>query len=157
MDYERLSEIFKQYGSMTLSWGDFIEDQTLEKFFSDNVFEGTNCMLGELHDKTLERFGAIVDAFITHAGVNENDRQKLALMAVLYELLWDDVLGCWNDDSDIIRIEYNDEVLVNKPTTEVFEEYKLYLERIEGHVPSYESEDCDDEDWEDEDCDDEEW
>ena len=49
--------------------------------------------------------------------------------------------------SDIIRIEYNDEVLVNKPTNEVLEEYKSYLEKVEGHVPPYE---CEDEDWDDE-------
>lgn len=156
MDYEKLSKIFEQYGSMEVSWGDIIEEETLEQFFKDNVFEGTNCMLGELYDKTLERFGAIIDAFITHVGVDENDSQKLALMALLYEILWDDVLGCWNDDTDIIHIEYNDEVLVNKPTIEVFEEYKSYLEKVEGHVPSYESEDCDDEGWGDEDSDDEE-
>ena len=83
------------------------------------------------------------------AGVDENDSQKLALMAVLYEILWDEVCGCWNDDTDIIRIEYNDEVLVNKPTNEVFEEYKSYLEKVEGHVPRYEcyGEDWDDEEW----------
>lgn len=68
-------------------------------------------------------------------------------MAVLYEILWDEVCGCWNDDTDIIRIEYNDEVLVNKPTNEVLEEYKSYLEKVEGHVPPYEFED---EDWDDE-------
>ena len=33
MDYERISEIFEQYGSMTLSWGDVIEEQTFKKFF----------------------------------------------------------------------------------------------------------------------------
>ena len=33
MDYERLSEIFEQYGSMTLSWGDLIEEKTFESFF----------------------------------------------------------------------------------------------------------------------------
>ena len=32
MDYERLSEIFEQYGSMTLSYG-VIEEQTFESFF----------------------------------------------------------------------------------------------------------------------------
>ena len=140
MDYERLSEIFEQYGSMTLSWGDVIEEQTYKNFFESNAFEGTNCTFGEMHDKALERLGNIVDAFITLAGVDENDSQKLALMAVLYEILWDEVCGCWNDDTDIIRIEYNDEVLVNKPTIEVFEEYKSYLEKVEGHVPPYECE-----------------
>jgi hypothetical protein len=29
----------------------------------------------------------------------------------------------------------------------VFEEYKSYLEKVEGHVPPYE---CEDEDWDDE-------
>ena len=150
MDYERLSEIFEQYGSMTLSWGVLIEEETFKKFFESNAFEGTNCTFGEVHDKVLERLGNIVDAFITLAGVDENDSQKLALMAVLYEILWDEVCGCWNDDTDIIRIEYNDEVLVNKPAIEVFEEYKSYLEKVEGHVPRYE---CYGEDWDDEDCD----
>ena len=150
MDYERLNEIFEQYGSMTLSYG-VIEEQTFESFFLGNVFEGTGCTLGEMHDKALERVGNIIDAFITHAGVDENDSQKLALMAVLYEMLWDDVCYCWwDDDPWIIRIEYNDEVLVNKPANEVFEEYKSYLEKVEGHVPRYE---CEDEDWDDEDCD----
>ena len=138
MDYERLSEIFEQYGSMTLSWGDLIEEETFEKFFESNVFEGTGCTFGEMHDKALERVGNIVDAFITHAGVDENDSQKLALMAVLYEMLWDDVCYCWwDDDTDIIRIEYNDEVLVNKPTNEVFEEYKSYFEKLKGNVRPY--------------------
>ena len=104
--------------------------------------------MGEVHDKVLERLGNIVDAFITLAGVDENDSQKLALMAVLYEMLWDDVCYCWwNDDTNIIRIEYHDEVLVNKPANEVFEEYKSYLEKVEGHVPRYE---CYGEDWDDE-------
>ena len=46
MDYERLSEIFKQYGSMTLSWGDLIEEETFKRFFESNAFESTGCTLG---------------------------------------------------------------------------------------------------------------
>jgi hypothetical protein len=152
MDSEKLSEIFQHYGSMTFSWGDYIVEETLEKFFLDEVFESTQCMLGQLHDKTLERFGAIVNAFITHAGINANDSQKLAQMALIYELLWDDVCGCWNDDiSDIIRIEYNNEVLVNKPTPELFEEFRADLEKVKEYIPSYEVEDNEDCEW-DEDC-----
>ena len=148
MENERVCQIFNEYGSMKVSWGDLIDEETLEDFFKDNVFDSTNCSFGELQDKTLERFGVIVEAFITYAGIDANDGRQLAQMALLYELLWDDVLGCWNDDTDIVRIEYNDKILVNKPTNEVFEEYKSYLEKIEGNVPSYERED---EEWDDED------
>ena len=154
MDSEKLSEIFQHYGSMKISWGDYIVEETLEKFFRDEVFESTQCMLGQLHDKTLERFGAIVNAFITHAGINANDSQKLAQMTLIYELLWDDVCGCWNDNySDIIRIEYNNEVLVNKPTPELFEEFRADLEKVKEYIPSYEVEDNEDCEWDDdEDC-----
>lgn len=153
MENEKISEIFQQYGSMTFSWGDYFVEETLEELFQDEVFENTQCILGQLHDKTLERFGAIVNAFVTHAGMDANDSQKLAQMALIYELLWDDVCGCWNDDySDIIRIEYNNKVLVNKPTPEVFEEFRADLEKVKEYIPSYKVEDNEDGEWDDEDC-----
>ena len=144
---ERFCEIFEQYGSMVIS-SCFGED-TFKKWLESEVFEETGCMLYQVDDMTLERFNTIAELFITHTDINVNDRQKLALMVLLYVVLWDNV-GYSN-----LKIEYNGEVLIDKPENEVFEEYKSYLEKIAEYVPAYEPEDSDDEDWNDEDCDDE--
>ena len=142
---EIFCEIFEQYGSMVIS-SCFGED-TFKKWLESEVFEETGCMLYQVDDMTLERFNTIAELFITHTDIDVNDRQKLALMVLLYVVLWDDV-----DDSNL-KIEYNGEVLIDKPKNEVFEEYKSYLEKIAEYVPAYEPVDSDDE--EDEDCDDE--
>ena len=144
---EKFCEIFEQYGSMVIS-SCFGED-TFKKWLEGEVFEETGCMLYQVHDMTLERFNTIAELFITHTDINVNDRQKLALMVLLYVVLWDNV-GYSN-----LKIEYNGEVLIDKPENEVFEEYKSYLEKIAEYVPAYEPEDSDDEDWNDEDCNDE--
>ena len=144
---ERFCEIFEQYGSMVIS-SCFGED-TFKKWLESEVFEETGCMLYQVDDMTLERFNTIAELFITHTDIDVNDRQKLALMVLLYVVLWDNV-GYSN-----LKIEYNGEVLIDKPENEVFEEYKSYLEKIAEYVPAYEPEDSDDEDWNDEDCDDE--
>ena len=141
---EIFCEIFEQYGSMVIS-SCFGED-TFKKWLESEVFEETGCMLYQVDDMTLERFNTIAELFITHTDIDVNDRQKLALMVLLYVFLWDDV-GYSN-----LKIEYNGEVLIDKPEDEVFEEYKSYLEKIAEYVPAYEPEDSDDEDW---DCDDE--
>lgn len=144
---ERFCEIFEQYGSMVIS--SCLGESTFKEWLEGEVFEGTGCMVGQVHDMTLERFNTIAELFITHTDINVNDRQKLALMVLLYVVLWDNV-GYSN-----LKIEYNGEVLIDKPEDEVFEEYKSYLEKIAEYVPAYEPEDSDDEDWNDEDCNDE--
>ena len=144
---EIFCEIFEQYGSMVIS--SCLGESTFKEWLEGEVFEGTGCMVGQVHDMTLERFNTIAELFITHTDINVNDRQKLALMVLLYLVLWDNV-----DDSNL-KIEYNGEVLIDKPKNEVFEEYKSYLEKIAEYVPAYEPEDSDDEDWNDEDCNDE--
>ena len=144
---EKFCEIFEQYGSMVIS--SCLGESTFKEWLEDEVFEGTGCMLYQVHDMTLERFNTIAELFITHTDINVNDRQKLALMVLLYVVLWDNV-GYSN-----LKIEYNGEVLIDKPKNEVFEEYKSYLEKIAEYVPAYEPEDSDDEDCNDEDCDDE--
>ena len=141
---EIFCEIFEQYGSMVIS--SCLGESTFKEWLEGEVFEGTGCMVGQVHDMTLERFNTIAELFITHTDINVNDRQKLALMVLLYVVLWDNV-GYSN-----LKIEYNGEVLIDKPENEVFEEYKSYLEKIAEYVPAYEPEDSDDEDW---DCDDE--
>ena len=148
---EIFCEIFEQYGSMVISvcFGKSTIEATFEECLKDEVWEATGCMLYQVDDMTLERFNTIAELFITHTDINVNDRQKLALMVLLYLVLWDNV-----DDSNL-KIEYNGEVLIDKPKNEVFEEYKSYLEKIAEYVPAYEPEDSDDEDWNDEDCDDE--
>lgn len=149
---ERFCEIFEQYGSMVISLclGKSTVESTFKECLEDEVWEGTGCMLYQVHDMTLERFNTIAELFITHTDINVNDRQKLALMVLLYVVLWDNV------DYSNLKIEYNGEVLIDKPKNEIFEEYKSYLEKIAEYVPAYEPEDSDDEDWNDEDCD-EEW
>ena len=144
---EIFCEIFEQYVSMVIS--SCLGESTFKEWLEGEVFEGTGCMLGQVHDMTLKRFNTIAELFITHTDIDVNDRQKLALMVLLYLVLWDNV-----DDSNL-KIEYNGEVLIDKPENEVFEEYKSYLEKIAEYVPAYEPEDSDDEDWNDEDCDDE--
>ena len=146
---EIFREIFEQYGSMVISvcFGYDTIEATFEEGLKDEVWEATGCMLYQVDYKTLERFNTIAELFITHTDINVNDRQKLALMVLLYVVLWDNV-----DDSNL-KIEYNGEVLIDKPKNEVFEEYKSYLEKIAEYVPAYEPVDSDDE--EDEDCDDE--
>lgn len=146
---EIFCEIFEQYGSMVISvcFGKSTIEATFEECLKDEVWEATGCMLYQVDDMTLERFNTIAELFITHTDINVNDRQKLALMVLLYLVLWDNV-----DDSNL-KIEYNGEVLIDKPKNEVFEEYKSYLEKIAEYVPAYEPVDSDDE--EDEDCDDE--
>lgn len=144
---EKFCEIFEQYGSMVIS--SCFGESTFKGWLEGEVFEETGCMLYQVHDMTLERFNTIAELFITHTDINVNDRQKLALMVLLYVVLWDYV-GYSN-----LKIEYNGEVLIDKPENEVFEEYKSYLEKIAEYVPAYEPEDSDDEDWNDEDCDDE--
>ena len=146
---EIFCEIFEQYGSMVISvcFGKSTIEATFEECLKDEVWEATGCMLYQVDDMTLERFNTIAELFITHTDIDVNDRQKLALMVLLYLVLWDNV-----DDSNL-KIEYNGEVLIDKPKNEVFEEYKSYLEKIAEYVPAYEPVDSDDE--EDEDCDDE--
>ena len=146
---ERFCEIFEQYGSMVISvcFGKSTIEATFEECLKDEVWEATGCMLYQVDYMTLERFNTIAELFITHTDINVNDRQKLALMVLLYLVLWDNV-----DDANL-KIEYNGEVLIDKPKNEVFEEYKSYLEKIAKYVPAYEPVDSDDE--EDEDCDDE--
>ena len=144
---EIFCEIFEQYGSMVIS--SCLGESTFKEWLEGEVFEGTGCMVGQVHDMTLERFNTIAELFITHTDINVNDRQKLALMVLLYVVLWDNV-GYSN-----LKIEYNGEVLIDKPKNEVFEEYKSYLEKIAEYVPAYEPEDSDDEEWNDEDCNDE--
>ena len=144
---EKFCGIFEQYGSMVIS--SCFGESTFKGWLEGEVFEETGCMLYQVHDMTLERFNTIAELFITHTDINVNDRQKLALMVLLYVVLWDNV-GYSN-----LKIEYNGEVLIDKPENEVFEEYKSYLEKIAEYVPAYEPEDSDDEDWNDEDCDDE--
>lgn len=145
---EIFCEIFEQYGSMVISvcFGYSTIETTFKECLKDEVWEATGCMLYQVDYKTLERFNTIAELFITHTDINVNDRQKLALMVLLYVVLWDNV-----DDLNL-KIEYNGEVLIDKPKNEVFEEYKSYLEKIAEYVPAYEPEDSDDEDW---DCDDE--
>ena len=148
---EKFCEIFEQYGSMVISvcFGYSTIETTFKECLKDEVWEATGCMLYQVDYKTLERFNTIAELFITHTDINVNDRQKLALMVLLYVVLWDNV-GYSN-----LKIEYNGEVLIDKPENEVFEEYKSYLEKIAEYVPAYEPEDSDDEDWNDEDCNDE--
>ena len=149
---EKFCEIFEQYGSMVISvcFGYSTIETTFKECLKDEVWEATGCMLYQVDYKTLERFNTIAELFITHTDINVNDRQKLALMVLLYVVLWDNV------DELNLKIEYNGEVLIDKPKNEVFEEYKSYLEKIAEYVPAYEPEDSDDEDWDDEDCN-EEW